>query len=161
MLSTRSGRSARGHLQLCPGVGKGSRAFVSRLHSERCLWVRPSSWANRCLWVCQQSREVDLEDVGSPGQVSVSHHPGRHLRLGWGWSGASFASFSTHHPPCPRAQSMVASDLISESEFGHHPQFSLKRFTYSMIRFCFGFFSTCSLVPLSIKKTGTKNSPVS
>lgn len=32
---------------------------------------------------------------------------------------------------------MVASDLISESRFGHHPQFFVKLFTYSVIWFCF------------------------
>lgn len=32
---------------------------------------------------------------------------------------------------------MVASDLISESQFGHHPQFFFKLFTYSVIWSCF------------------------
>lgn len=32
---------------------------------------------------------------------------------------------------------MVASDLISESRFGHHPQFLFRLFTYSVIWFGF------------------------
>lgn len=68
-----------------------------------------------------------------------------------------FASFSTL---LPLGLKMVVLTALPESGFGHHHTilFKIIHLFCDLVVFC--FLSICSLVPVSIKKTGTNNSSV-